>query len=418
MVRAGSHRAFLRALDGSRPESIIRVLSDVLHQHLGVTHVRVLLVNYQRTALRPVLAPGDRATLHDTAANEAFTTQKPVVLSETAGNGTRAYLPVNVRGDRIGILQLTVPGAIGAERLDQLADLAMLTGYALAAAGRHTDLLHRAARSQRLTLAAELQWQLLPARGCLTPEYELAGHFEPAYAVYADCFDWSEDDDHLLVSITDAAHHARSVPLLTTLAVTAARNARRAGLDIAEQASLTDQAVYAHHQGDHCVAAIFLSIDVSTGRASGLKAGSPDLVLWRNGAPRPVGLRDQAPLGMFEETEYVAQSFDLTAGDRLLLLSDGVTSGMTTTEGPLAHERLEILDRSTSPHPSDVVRAIIDELMAGRSDTDLEDDATVVCLDWNGPGKATRLTLTDASIAAREERCRLTAVPPLRDVEE
>ena len=144
---------------------------------------------------------------------------------------------MSVHGDRVGVLQVTAPATVLEKRLDQLTDLATLAGYALTATSRHTDLLHRAARSRRMTLAAELQWQLHPVRGCLAPEYELAGHLEPAYAVYADNFDWSEDEGHLLVSITDAANHARSTPLLTTLSVTAARNARRGGLGIAEQAA-------------------------------------------------------------------------------------------------------------------------------------------------------------------------------------
>ena len=319
---------------------------------------------------------------------------------------------MSVHGDRVGVLQVTAPATVLEKRLDQLTDLATLTGYALTATSRHTDLLHRAARSRRMTLAAELQWQLLPVRGCLAPEYELAGHLEPAYAVYADNFDWSEDEGHLLVSITDAANHARSTPLLTTLSVTAARNARRDCLGIAEQAAMADQAVYTH-QGDHSVDAIFMTIDIATGRASALKAGSPAVVLLREGALHPIGLTDQIPLGMFEGTEYTEQSFQLATGDRLLLMSDGFTDGWSPRGGSLPHQRLlEILERDVDEHPAGVVRSLIDELIAHHGGNDLDDDATVVCLDWNGPGCPNELTLTEPDIVVREARPHLHAVAP------
>lgn len=124
-------------------------------------------------------------------------------------NAVRVYLPVSIRGDRIGVLQLVLPSAPQADGLDQLGRLATVIGYALQAAARQSDMMQSTARSQRLTLAAELQWQLLPGRGCQAPEYQLAGHLEPAYHVHADNFDWSQDGDQLMMSVTDVARHGR-----------------------------------------------------------------------------------------------------------------------------------------------------------------------------------------------------------------
>ncbi|GAA2113533.1 hypothetical protein GCM10009843_01320 [Nocardioides bigeumensis] len=101
-----------------------------------------------------------------------------------------------------------------------------------------------------------------------------------------------------MVSITDAANHARTTPPLTTLAVTAARNARRAGLGIVDQACLTDQAIYAHHRGAHSVATLLMSVDIATGRATVVKAGSPDLMSLRNGTQQSVELTEQIPPGI------------------------------------------------------------------------------------------------------------------------
>lgn len=401
----------LRALDTARPGNIVEVLRDVLTQQLGATRVHLLLANYQLSALRPLTPGGEPETLDHSAAGKAFTTQEPVVVPDQGGH-VYVYLPVSAGGDRIGVLQLEKPGPLHDEQRDQLGDLATLAGYALNACNRQTDLLHRAARSQRMTLAAELQWQLLPARGCLAPEYQLAGHLEPAYAVYADSFDWSQNDSTLVVSITDAANHARSTPLLTTLAVTAVRNARRAGLGIADQASMADQAIYAHHRGTHSVETLIVSIDITTGWASTLKAGSPQLLLLRDGVHREIGLTDQTPLGMFEGTEYATQSFALTAGDRLLLMSDGIIKAFSTPSETHSREKLSgILDDTLDFPPTRAVRTIIDALTGLRDDDGLDDDATVVCLDWKGPGRPSSFTLTAPDIGSRASPPHLQVVP-------
>ncbi len=410
MAAIEPRRALLRALDKARPDAIAAVLRDVVAQQFGATTVQILLADHQLSTLRPVGSGGAAAAIDDSAAGEAFTTQRTVTVPRRP-EGVRVHLPVSVGGDRMGVLRLDVPQHLTDEQLDQLSDLATLSGYALNATSRQTDLLHRAARSHRMTLGAELQWQLIPARARVAPEYQLAGHLEPAYAVYADNFDWSDNDGTLLVSITDAANHARTTPLLTTLAVTAARNARRAGLGVADQACLADQAIYAHHQGAHSVDSLLLSIDIATGRASVVKAGSPDLVLLRDGLQQPIELVDQIPLGMFEATDYVTQSFNLTTGDRLVLVSDGVTRALST---PATHGRdrmAEILSNTLEDAPTRVVRTIIDALIDHPTTNGLTDDATVVCVDWMGPGEPSAVTLSAFDTALPSHRHHLHAVP-------
>jgi len=81
----------LRALNHARPDTAVSVLRDVLTQQLGATEVRVLLANYQLTAVRPILDGDERVPLDHTAAGAAFTTQEPVVLSDHAGETTSTF---------------------------------------------------------------------------------------------------------------------------------------------------------------------------------------------------------------------------------------------------------------------------------------------------------------------------------------
>lgn len=404
------HRALLRAVNSARPDDVAAVIAEVLNDYWGATKVHVLLANDQLSGLRPLGARGKPVWLGHSAAAEAFTAQE-AVLTPTDTSEMWVHLPVTVGGERLGVLEVVLPSRCPDEQLDQLADLATLIGYALHATRGQTDLLHRAVRTQRMTLAAELQWQLLPPQGRTAPEYELVGHLEPAYSAYADAFDWAENEDMLLVGIFDATTDARSTPLLTTLAVTAARNARRAGLDIAGQASMADQAIYSHHRGAHSVDALLMSVDTSTGQVSVVRAGSPELVLIRDRVPQTIELVDQIPLGMFERTDYATQSFDLAAGDRLVLMSDGVGKALAGPDDACSQDALrEILDTTIDTHPARVVRTLIHALTHAHGRA-LTDDATVLCLDWTGPGREGNFSVSAPDTRVPDARPRLSVVP-------
>lgn len=405
--------AVLQALDQARPDATMAVLRPLLADRVGASQVRLLLANYQLTALRPIQDPNDRVMLRDTPAGEAFVSQLPVVDVSDPDTAT-VYLPVSIRGDRMGVLQLALPAAPEADDLDQLGRLATVIGYALQAAARQSDMVQSAARSQRLTLAAELQWQLLPGRGCRGPDYQLAGHLEPAYHVHADNFDWSQDGDQLMMSVTDAARYGQVASLLTTLAVTALRNARRAGLDLSEQASMADQAVYAHHQGRQYVSTLLTRIDLTTGEAAVVRAGSPRLFILRDAHVLVPRFEDQLPLGMFEGTEYVEEHLSLATGDRLLLASDGVYAARSPSHEAFGEGLLpQLLKESASLPVGGVVRRVIEELHAHRDLAELDDDAAVICLDWSGPGHIDNIdsvvddALTTGSATAERRRLRL-----------
>ncbi len=60
--------------------------------------------------------------------------------------------------------------------------MAAESAIALRAADRDTDRYSAARRRARLTMAAELQWDLLPGRSLGDDRFLVAGQLEPAYA--------------------------------------------------------------------------------------------------------------------------------------------------------------------------------------------------------------------------------------------
>ncbi|SEL97885.1 PP2C family protein-serine/threonine phosphatase [Nonomuraea pusilla] len=373
--------AVQQAMRAAAPYAVVEALRDAVTLHFAIEEMEVLLADYALVALRPVLdplppgAPG--VTIDGTPAGRCFAAQ----LTQLDGDRL-AHFPVSADGERIGVLRVRFTGPPGAAALDDLAQIATALGHALRGADRITDRYQRARRMARLTLAAEMQWGLLPGCGHQGEGYRLAGQLEPAYEVYGDNFDWTCGPRQLMLSVTDGMGEGMEAALLTTLAITALRNARRSGAGLEEQAGLADEAIYAQYGGGRHVSTLLLGFDATTGHVTMVDAGSPRVLLMRNGRVSEVELDKQLPLGMFGNTAYTEQHLDLAPGDRLIVASDGVY----TTRSHAGAEfggTLRGLVKSTRMQPADeAVRTMIRGLLDFRRGTEVVDDAVVVCLDW------------------------------------
>ncbi len=377
-----------RALRTAAPHRLLDEVRRVLTDQYAADSVELYLADYGLTVLQPVsvlphtLQP---VSVHNSPAGRAFGAQQAYVEPLPEGL-VRAHLPVTVRGDRLGVMSVALPGGEHADGcLGELAEIAQVLGHEVVVAERDTDLYLQARRRDRLTLAAEMQWQLLPGRSCSRPEYELGAQLEPAYAIFGDNFDWSATADRLSLYVTNGMGEGIEASLLTNLAISALRNARRAGLPIADQAALADQAVYAHYRGRCYVSVLMLDIELATGLVRAVDAGSPRLLRLRQGVVERMPFDAQLPLGMFEETDYVAQEFRVEPGDRLVFVSDGVYGVASPGGEAYGDAALARAIQSTRLLPAaEVPRAILRELTGHRGETVPDDDALVVCLDWRG----------------------------------
>ncbi|MDQ0964050.1 serine phosphatase RsbU (regulator of sigma subunit) [Streptomyces sp. B4I13] len=408
-----------RALRSAAPHRLPDALREVLRGHYAAEAVELRLADYGLTVLLSVPLGGEGGTgdpapaaVHGSAPGRAFGAQEPHL--EELGDGlVLAHLPVTVRGDRLGVLSVTLPGTQARERLTELAEVAQLLGHEIVVAERDTDAYRRARRKDRLTLAAEIQWELLPARSCARDEYALGAQLQPAYAVFGDNFDWTADDDHLTVCVTDGMGEGIEASLLTSLGINALRNARRAGVPIADQAALADQAIHAHYGGEAHLSVLLVDIELSTGRMRVVDAGSPHLLLVRDRALTRVDLDAQLPLGMFEETDYVAQELTLLPGDRLLFVSDGVHAVVAPGGEAYGEHALARAVASAALLPAaDVPGAVLRALAGHRGRPEPDDDALVVCLDWFGQPSPSSSGRPGSRLSPGEGHGTLPSPPP------
>jgi serine phosphatase RsbU (regulator of sigma subunit) len=131
------------------------------------------------------------------------------------------------------------------------------------------------------------------------------------------------------------------------------------------------------------VATLLLEFDLTDGVVEAVDAGSPHAMVARDGDVRPVTLEQQLPLGMFGDTRYEIQKFRLEAGDRLLVVSDGVHAAAPGGRAPYGTSALLTgLRRTRLQPPAEAVGTVLRALRDYHAGVDPEDDAVIVCLDW------------------------------------
>ncbi|MFF1545552.1 PP2C family protein-serine/threonine phosphatase [Streptomyces sp. NPDC058291] len=377
-------------LRAAAPHELIDTARRLLTDRVGAQDATLLLADYALSVLQPVTRlpyTADPVPAHDGPAGRAFISQTPVVEVPAGSTSTHVvHLPLTVRGDRLGVLSVRLPsGATDPATVLRLTDFATAFAHEVTTAGRDTDLYLQARRTRRLTLAAEMQWQLLPGRGCARDEYVIGAHLEPAYTIGGDNFDWSTGADHLTLTVTDGMGQGIDASLLTSLAVGALRNARRAGIGLSDQACLADQALFAQYGGKMYASTLLLGFDLNTGAVRAVDAGSPQLYRQRGDTVEQIELEAQLPLGMFEETLYDEQTFQVEPGDRLIVVSSGVHGARDADGGSFGQQALrQTLSATRREPPHEAARAIVSGLIEHFGSKELAADAAVVCLDWNG----------------------------------
>ncbi|MFJ7625241.1 PP2C family protein-serine/threonine phosphatase [Streptomyces sp. NPDC097595] len=381
-----------RALRAAPPYALVKTVREILAKSYGALSVQLLLADYGMTVLNPVDAgdgPGQPLSVHNSPQGRAFGSQRPHQGRTGPDDAADHHFPVTVRGERLGILTVRLPSACATPQItDDLTHVADLLGHEIVVAERDTDHYQRARRTTRLTLAAEMQWQLLPARSFTTAEYAIGAQLEPAYAIHGDNFDWAAEGDQLSVAVTNGLGEGIRASLLTNLAVNALRNARRAGIGIADQAALADQAIYEQHRGAAHVSTLLLRFDLATGSVEAVDAGSPQLWRLRGRTVTRVALDAQLPLGMFEESQYAIQHLQARPGDRLLLVSDGVYDAITPAGETFAERGLPRAVLATRLLSAAAVPGAVLRELAEHRASDTLDDALVMCIDWFGRPEA------------------------------
>ena len=396
--------ALLAVVENAPPVDAADVLGDWLAETLGACAVSFLVVDFSGRALIRLGHSGaaaatrtqgretaERVALADSPHGAALKSQ--TVQIEAGAGETCLFAPVTNRGEAIGVLELSLTEPPDEQTLADVALAAHALAYIVIANRRFTDLFEWGQRSVRLSLAAEIQHRLLPdAFTCEAGQFTLAAWLEPAGEIAGDSFDFAIERDTLHLSMSDARGHAVGAAILATLLVGALRNARRAGVGLAEQAQLANAGLGEHVGWSDFVTAQVVRVDLRSATATIVNAGHEPPLRLRDGRVEAVELAADPPFGIARDHAYRVQSLPLQPGDRLMFLTDGMLERNAADVDIRA-----LMIEGVQMHPREAVQHVVLALLAA-TDGELKDDATAMCVDWHGGPPRERASAGGANV--------------------
>ncbi len=402
-----SLNSLLAAVEAAPPVAAVDVLAAELAEAIGAREVSFLIADFSgRSLIRlghsggkgPLRLQGketaERVPLVGTPHGRALAAQAVEVIAED--RGARLFAPVTSRGEAVGVLELGLEDFPVEQTVADVALAAHFLAYVVIANRRYTDLFEWGQRSVPLSLAAEIQHRLLPgAFTCEAGQFTLAAWLQPAGEIGGDTFDFSLDRDALHVSLTDAMGHTMDAALLATVLVGALRNARRRGVELAEQARLANDALAEQAGESQFVTGLVVRIDLTTAMAGIVNAGHPPPLRVRAGQVEQVDLEADRPFGVQAGGRYRVQALPLEVGDRLMFVTDGMLEREAAGMNIAA-----ILAEGAGMHPREAVQHLTQAVLQA-SGGQLRDDATALCLDWHGGPPRDRDATSGANRAGR-----------------
>ena len=233
-----------------------------------------------------------------------------------------------------------------------------------------------------LSQAANYVASLLPAP--LTDKVKVDSRFFPSQQLGGDCFDfyWL-DDDYLVMYLLDVSGHGlgAALPSVSMQQVLRSQSLPQTdfydpksvltGLNKIFQMSEQNPRFFSIWYGVYCASARSLSY---------ASAGHPPAILvGPTGECESVGQEGQIPIGMFEESEYVADERAIAPGSSLYLFSDGLYEIRQRDDSLWNYAGLtQLLSREHQSTDKVSLSDLIKTIRERKLTTPFEDDCSIV----------------------------------------
>jgi hypothetical protein len=366
------------------PPNDLTSIIEVARELLGADAARVMVADYGLLSLQVL---GDDGPVTEAQSIEGTLAGRSLAHGAVVTSGTDptiVYVPLTEGAERVGVLELSC-----SQWDDDAAALAgpvaQLLVLLLISKRRYTDAVLRSRRSEPLSMAAEIQWGLLPPLACAAEGVALSGILEPAYSIGGDTFDYALDSSGVQFALIDACGHGMPAVLMSVAAINALRNARREGRSISDAYAAAGSVLEEQFGKCFYVTGQIGTLDVDSGRLTWLNAGHPLPLLVRDSHVSELACRPSWPMGLRGAVAEVAVE-DLQPGDTVLFYTDGAVESRPSRGEPFGLPRL--IDHlavavQEGVGPAETVRRLSTSILA-YNEEGLTDDATLLLLEYHG----------------------------------
>lgn len=348
---------------------------------------RAVLIDYRETAnhfdvLHFIGYPAQarfelQRRLHRLDLLHALTERGPYV---SGGDTTRLYLPLYFTStlEAVILFEADAPIELTPLRREIAAVVSKFVGL-LMSSSRLAINQTSAIDANDLQRARQIQMTYLPSENLETDRYEVYGYNRSSSIVGGDYFDYFRlRENSIQCVLADASGHGLSAALI----MSTFRGLLHAGIAECDSCSeLFTRLNRTVHTGSNVVqylTGVIMDFDETRNRLSYTNAGHFDPALVRQDGSVERLSGGGPPLGMFRNSEYLAQDKEIRPGDLLLLFTDGLTDLSDSADQLFGEEKILGSVREHRSRPlKEIASAVLHEGLSFSAAPQPEDDLTL-----------------------------------------
>src|SRR5678816_4167489 len=410
------------------PEALLQKVVDALLELFPQAEDVGVLVEDERTGELRVQcqrhrrqAFGGDLRVPGTIIQHVLSDRRGVLLSENAdenneGVGARMGAPLIFHGVHYGVVYVESKHAgFRQEDVDLLQTVATQTALAMHATRVAAQLARREKLERDLRVARQIQRSLLPANVPQVVGLEFAVHYEPAYQIGGDYYDFIwHDPSHLGLAVGDVAGKAISAALymarLTSelrsraaIARTPARLLRRVNQEMVQ---LGDDGIF--------TTLVYYIYDLENRSLVFTNAGHCVPLLRRGDRVFPLQAEraHTPPLGVTPDLEAGEARVQLHSGDMLIMVSDGILEARDSRGNDYGLSRLSRRIRTARGNVDDVIKSILADIDSHAGEQRQQgDDMTIVAMSIDQRRAKRKTTTLPGVIPGEVGPARLSSEP-------
>ena len=245
----------------------------------------------------------------------------------------------------VGVVQIDATGnshCFTPADLEILASIAGPVAVAIRYGQLHEQSINRRLLDHDLEMARRIQFALLPEAPPALDRFRFFAHYNAAWDVGGDFYDYLPlGDGKLAVLLADAAGKGVSASLLAARLSGELRSFLSIELSSAHAIAKVNESLATSELAGRFITLVLAVIDPRTNTVELVNAGHPAPLLRRaDGRVGEVTTERGLPLGVLTPTDYESTTIELGAGEHLALFTDGFTEAKNAADEHYGLERL------------------------------------------------------------------------------
>ncbi len=263
-----------------------------------------------------------------------------------------------------------------------LSVLARQFATALTVATMYMDTLEKRQLDEELSMARQIQQDLLPRELPDDEDFQIAASSEPSKAVGGDFYDYLPlDENRFGLVIADACGKGMPAAMLISQIQAILKSEARTGASISEIMTNMNKHLLRYTSARNFATLFFGIFNRKTMTLEFANAGHNNPILAKSDGKSELLQTTGPALGILHETEFATEIVQLERGDNLLLYSDGVTETMNAASDEFGEDKLSQTFSANLDKPAEaLIQEILKEVNEFQHSSALPDDRTVMVL--------------------------------------